>query len=188
MSATLTNSEGSLSILVVDDHPLVREALGTLLRQLSQNVEVVEAATLAAAAACLAAKSAFTLVILDLTLPDATGIEAVEQLLRDRPDLPIMVLSAKDDPATARAALDAGARGFISKRSPTRVLTEALRAALAGGTDVPPQALQGDIPPARPDPPPDKDVLAFTALKALRLTPRQLRVLALLVQGAAAAS
>jgi two-component system nitrate/nitrite response regulator NarL len=139
MSATLANSEGSLSVLIVDDHPLVREALGTLLRQLGPNVEVVEAATLAAAAACVAANRSFRLVILDLTLTDAAGIEAVEQLLRDRPDLPVIVLSAKDDPATARAALDAGARGFISKRSPTRVLTETLRLALAGGADVPPR-------------------------------------------------
>jgi DNA-binding NarL/FixJ family response regulator len=160
---------------------LVREALAALLRQLGPGVEVLEAASLAAAASCVAAHPVLSLVILDLTLPDATGIAAVERLLRDRPDLPVIVLSAKDDPATARAALDAGARGFVSKRSPTRVLTEALRLVVVGGTYVP--SLQEDAPVARKDPPPDADVLAFAAHKSLGLTPRQLDVLALLVQG-----
>jgi DNA-binding NarL/FixJ family response regulator len=165
MSAALGNSEGSLKVLVVDDHPLVREALGMLLRQLGPAVEVLEATSLAAAVSCVTANPLLTLVILDLTLPDATGIAAVEHLLHQQPDLPVIVLSAKDDPATARAVLHAGARGFISKRSPTRVLTEALRLVVVGGTYVPPQALQDDAPVARKDPPPDGDALAFAARK-----------------------
>jgi DNA-binding NarL/FixJ family response regulator len=171
MSAAINDSEGPLTILLVDDHPLVREALGTLLRQLGPGVEVLEAASLAAATSAAAAHPNLTLVVLDLTLPDATGIEAVELLLRSHPELPVIVLSAKDDPATARAVLDAGARGFISKRSPTRVLTEALRLVLVGGTYVPPEAMQQAPPLARKDSPPDpnarREMLAARAARAL---------------------
>lgn len=170
MSAAVPNSEGPLRILIVDDHPLVREALGTLLRELGPGVEVLEAASLAAATMCLGGNPLLALVILDLSLPDATGIEAVEQLLHAHPDLPVIVLSAKDDPATARAVLDAGARGFISKRSPTKVLTEALRLVLVGGTYVPPQALDAGAARSAP-PPPKPDVLSFAARKDPGLTP-----------------
>jgi DNA-binding NarL/FixJ family response regulator len=172
-------------ILTVDDHPLTREALARIIADLGSGAEVLEADSIAAAQDRLALHPDVALVVLDATLPDSAGIEGLERLMRTRPNVPVLVLAAQDDPATARAALDAGARGFISKRAPTRVLTEALRLVLVGGTYVPPQALRAvaQAKPnqigtgARPDAP------KFTPLKSLGLTPRQVDVLALLVQG-----
>lgn len=184
MTAAATDGRKT-KILAVDDHPLTREALARLVADLGPGTEVLEADSIAAAQDRLAVHPDVTLVVLDIALPDGAGMEGLERLLKTRPNTPVLVLSAQDDPATARAVLDAGARGFISKRSPTRVLTEALRLVLVGGTYVPPQALraitapkppQGGTPPAPASP-------TSTPIKSLGLTPRQVDVLTLLVQG-----
>lgn len=166
-------------ILAVDDHPLTREALARLVADLGPGTEVLEADSIAAAQDRLAVHPDVTLVVLDLALPDGSGMAGLERLLKTRPNTPILVLAAQDDPATARAVLDAGARGFISKRSPTRVLTEALRLVLVGGTYVPPQALRAITTPNPPAP----AAPTSTPIKSLGLTPRQVDVLTLLVQG-----
>jgi DNA-binding NarL/FixJ family response regulator len=177
---------GKTRILAVDDHPLAREALARLAADLGAGVEVLEADSVAAAQDCLARHDDVQLVVLGTSLPDSSGLGGLERLLQSRPGVPVLVLAAQDDPGTARAALEAGARGFISKRSPTRVLTEALRLVLVGGTYVPPQALRA-LAPRKPEPERDgldaADAPAFTPLKSLGLTPRQIDVLALLVQG-----
>ena len=185
MSAATMDGRKLTKILAVDDHPLTREALARLVAELGPGTEVLEADSIAAAQDRLAMHPDVTLVVLDVALPDSNGIAGLERLLTTRPSVPVLVLSAQDDPATARAVLDAGARGFISKRSPTRVLTEALRLVLVGGTYVPPQALRAIATP-RADQgggSPAPDAPAFTPLKSLGLTPRQVDVLALLVQG-----
>ena len=146
MSVALTSGKVPVKILTADDHPLLREALARLIAEIGSPVEVLEADSLRGAEDLLAAHRDLALMILDVVLPDATGIEAVDRVLRARPDVPLLVVSAKDDPATARAVLDSGARGFISKRSPTRVLAEAIRLVLVGGTYLPPQVL-GTAPP-----------------------------------------
>jgi DNA-binding NarL/FixJ family response regulator len=184
MSATAMDGRNNpTKILTVDDHPLTREALARLIAELGPGTEILEADSVAAAQDRLAGNTDVSLVILDIALPDAAGIDGLGRLLRTRPNVPVLVLSAQDDPATARAVLDAGARGFISKRSPTRLLTEALRLVLVGGTYVPPQALRAVAMP-RPNRGGDTlDRPTFTPVKALGLTPRQVDVLALLVQG-----
>jgi DNA-binding NarL/FixJ family response regulator len=97
----------------------------------------------------------------------------------------VLVLADRDDPATARAALEIGAHGFISRRAPTRVLVEALRLVLAGGVYIPPEALRAEAAPnrTRTAPPANPDPSAAASQKPLGLTSRQLDVLAHLVQG-----
>lgn len=188
MGAIAMNGTTGIKILVADQEPLVREALTRLAGELEQPAEVLQADCLAAARQVSAATPDLALVILDVVQPDATGIDALQGMLQANPDAPILVLSAKDDPATARAVLDAGARGFISKRSPTRVLLEALRLVLVGGMYVPPEALRAAVggngsghataPTADPNGP-----LVHRNLDQLGLTPRQRDVLVLLMQG-----
>jgi DNA-binding NarL/FixJ family response regulator len=185
MSAATVNGTVPLKVLTVDDHPLTREALARVISEIAPRVEMIEAGTLASAQAALAAHADIRLVVLDPALPDATGIEAVKCILAARPEIAVLVLAAQDDPATARAAMEAGARGFISRRSSTRVFTEVLRLVLVGGTYVPPEALRAVAAPssAPSAPPPAAENSPAALHKALGLTPRQLEVLTLLAQG-----
>jgi DNA-binding NarL/FixJ family response regulator len=183
-TAVLKRDRGPTRILAIDDQPLVREMLAHLVIQLGSKVELIEADNLAAATDQLTNGPDFALAIVELALPDAAGVGNVERLRTARGDLPVVVLTAQDDAATARAALAAGARGFISKRSPTRVVAEAIRLVLVGGTYLPPQALESDLTPAAlPAPRTDPNSHAYAAGGSFGLTPRQLDVLALLVQG-----
>ena len=186
MSATLIVHEAApLKILTVDDHPLTREALARVLAQVAPRVEMLEADTLAAACARLKGDPDIHLVVVDPSLPDADGVDALKPIMDASPQALVLVLADRDDPATARAALAAGAHGFISRRAPTRLLVEALRLVLAGGVYIPPEALRADAAPARTRavPPANPDASAAASEKPLGLTPRQLDVLAHLVQG-----
>lgn len=185
MSAAPVNGKDVLKVLTVDDHPLTRDALARVFGEIASHVEMLEAGTLAGARAQLAAHADIRLVVLDPALPDATGAEALQDILAARPETSVLVLSAQDDPASARAALNGGARGFISRRSPIRVLVEVLRLVLVGGTYVPPEALRAPAAPAAAPStsPAAPEAPAAASHKALGLTPRQLEVLALLMQG-----
>lgn len=181
MSAGSVNGTGPLKVLTVDDHPLTREALARVFSEIAPRVEMIEAGTLASARAQLAAHADIRLVVVDPALPDATGIDVVRCIIAAHPEIAVLVLSAQDDPATARAAMDAGARGFISRRSSTRVFTEVLRLVLVGGTYIPPEALRAVAAPTALPQVPETPPAALH--KALGLTPRQFEVLTLLAQG-----
>lgn len=168
-----------MKILVVDDHPLVREALRDHLRQLEDDVEVLDARNSAEAIGLAERDPDLDLVLLDLNLPDAHGFSALTTLRERYPAIPVVVLSANDDRATVFEAIDKGAMGFLPKTAPTQVMLGALRLVLSGGTYVPAEAFSlraagaaGPGPGGRPRTPAD-----------LGLTPRQAQILALLVQG-----
>ncbi len=168
-----------MKVLVVDDHPLIREALANVLADFGHAVEVVQSDRLDGALVALAAHPDTALILLDLMLPDAEGIGALERVRGAYPEVPVVVLSARDDRATVLAAIDAGAMGFISKRTASPVLVNALRLVLAGEVYVPPEVLRDAPAPesARASP------AATRADAPYGVTPRQLEVLALLVQG-----
>jgi DNA-binding NarL/FixJ family response regulator len=171
-----------MKVLIVDDHPLIREALANVLAELGREVTVLQAESLKGALAELAAHPDTTLILLDLMLPDAEGTSVLGEVRQAYPDVPVVVLSANDNRATVLAAIDGGAMGFISKRSASPVLVNALRLVLAGEVYIPPEVLRAETLP-RP--------VAGAALAAgtrrtgeeLGLTPRQMDVLTLLVQG-----
>lgn len=175
-----------MKLLIVDDHPLIREGLANVLRELDDQLEVLEAESADSALTLLGTQSGVSLILLDLTLPGAHGMSLLEQVRAERADIPVVVLSANDERGNVLGAIDAGAMGFISKRSPTQVLVNALRLVLAGGVYVPTQALDGGISKSLPA----GDTFARTSESPvlrtpadLGLTERQADVLALLVQG-----
>jgi DNA-binding NarL/FixJ family response regulator len=168
-----------VKILIVDDHPLILEALRHVLRALDSAIEVLEARDTSEALALAATCSDIDLALLDLGLPGKTGLDALHELRTEQPDLPVVVLSATEDPETVLGAVDAGAMGFISKASRNDVLVNALRIVLSGAVYLPPQLLQhrgagGDREAARPS--------ALT-YRDVGLTDRQAEVLSLLIQG-----
>jgi len=121
-----------MKILVVDDHPLVLDALAALLPQLGSGIVVRAAAHAAEAIAILDGEPDVALVLLDLGLPGVRGQDVLADFLLDYPGVPVVILSATDDDATVNAALAAGARGFIAKTASAPALLEALRQAIDG--------------------------------------------------------
>jgi DNA-binding NarL/FixJ family response regulator len=172
---------GGGTVLVADEAPLVRDALARIVTELGGAPTIREAARIDDAERVVAAHSDLMLAVIDARLPGAAGRDAVARLLQAAPGAPILMLCDEDDPALARAVLDAGARGIISKRSPTRLLVEAMRLVIVGGMYLPPALLRpaATVAPQTARPAADADA----ALRALNLTPRQRDVLALLIQG-----
>lgn len=161
-----------MKILVVDDHPLILAALAQLLPRGERPRSVIGAADRDEAYAMLATHPDCALVLLDLALPGAHGLDLLAELRRDFPRLPVVVLSATHDHATVGAALAAGARGFVAKTADPIELLAAVRAVLAGGRHV-----TRDV--ARPR----VTAIDGVQLEYLGLTQRQSEVMLLLAQG-----
>ena len=163
-----------MKVLVVDDHPLILQALERFLPQADPSLGVLRAGNREQALTMLARHPDCALVLLDLALPGARGLDLLADLRRDHPQLPIVVLSATHDRATVGAALAAGARGYVSKTASADALIDAIHTVLAGGRDVTFDVARGGALPA--------SVQGIPA-QALGLTQRQAEVLQLLVQG-----
>lgn len=171
-----------MKILVVDDHPLVREAMAGILNEIGESTQFVDAADCTGALAAAREHADLSLVLLDLNLPGVRGFEALDRLRRAHPTLPVVILSMHHDHESIREALRHGANGYIPKASPTAVIVNAIRLVLSGGVYVPPEVvdepmrLPGDpfefAPPAR-----------ARSVTDLGLTPRQGQVLALIMRG-----
>ncbi|TVT47647.1 response regulator transcription factor [Amycolatopsis cynarae] len=123
--------EELFSVLVVDDHPLLREAIAARLAQMGAGT-VHEAASVAEARARATATGPCDLAILDLGLPDGSGIELVTEL-RSQGWPRIVVLAASDDPYAVRSAFQAGAQAYLLKSASPMVVTDGVRRVLEGG-------------------------------------------------------
>lgn len=166
-------------ILLVEDHAMVREGMRLLFEQQGLECDAVEVGSLAEATKLLSEQHDFDWVLLDLGLPDAGGITALDRLRSAHPDVPVVVLSASEDRVLVLDCINRGAMGFIGKSANGAALIDALRLVFNGGVHLPP-ALFGTPAPAPPTP----FVVATDAeLARLGLTPRQIEVLSLLVQG-----
>jgi len=165
------------SYLVVDDHPLMREAMASLVRDIAPAAAVAMAGSVAEALR-LADGGVIRALIVDLNLPDGDGAVLVTELRRRSPELPILVLTACEDHAQVRRLIAAGATGFAPKSAGPATLSAALRLVLAGQTYVPPLMLA--LPDAEVDEMSEAATMAPTAGK---LTPRQLEVLRLVCDG-----
>ncbi len=170
-----------MKILVVDDHALVREGLRHVLQELDEgNVEIVEAATCAAAFTNAERHPDLDLILLDLQMPDMDGIRMLDELGRRHADIPVVVVSAADELGMMRAAFDHGAVGFIHKSVLSDVLVSALRLVFAGGVYVPPQMLDAS---SRAAPAPMRPLSAAPGAQIPDFTERQQEVLQLVLQG-----
>lgn len=114
---------------MVDDHPLFINGLRQYLAELEPSVAITEASTAAQAWTLLAEHpDHYDFIFLDIQLPDAGGIELLEAFKARNIRAPILVISAREEPAWIHNALSAGAAGFLSKASPRLELKEALTA------------------------------------------------------------
>ena len=125
-----------MKLLVVDDHPLILEALARYVEAAEPRWTLLAAATRDDARRLLAAHPDCALVLLDLALPGTRGLAFLAELRFERPALPIVVLSATHDRATIDGAIAAGARGYLSKRADAAEIVTAVRSVLRGGRPV----------------------------------------------------
>jgi DNA-binding NarL/FixJ family response regulator len=160
-----------MTILIVDDHALIREALRGVLAELSDE-PVVEAVNARAALESVDSDPEIRLAVVDLHLPDRDGFDVLKSLRAMHPTVAVVVLSAASDKGTVRRALDAGALGFIPKSSTREVMVGALRLVFAGGVYIPPEVLGADVATATRRSPAD-----------VGLTDRQTEVLRLMMEG-----
>jgi two-component system, NarL family, invasion response regulator UvrY len=166
-----TPARGQISVLLVDDHAVVREGYRRLLER-DENLAVVGEAATAADAIRLDADLRPDVVVLDIALPGVSGIEILRRIIAHRPDACVLMFSMYDDGIYASHAIDAGARGYLSKASAPDLLVQAVRAVAGGG-----HYLSPDIERAM-----NKQSSAANELVAA-LSTRELEVLRMLTQG-----
>lgn len=119
-------------VLIVDDHPVFRDGLAGLLATLPE-VEVVGMAGTAEEALAAVSQAAPDVVLMDINLPGASGVEATRQTTQVAPATAVLVISMVDDDDSVFAAMAAGARGYVLKGASAAEITAALRTVAAGG-------------------------------------------------------
>ena len=130
-----------MKVLVIDDHPLMHEALRLVLSTVSPKAEILGAQDLQSALDMAGGMERIDLVLLDLGLPGCEGVEALVRFRAACPQFPVVVISGSSDRASVLAALDLGAMGFIPKTAPREALLAALQRIAAGGIYVPPETV-----------------------------------------------
>jgi len=126
-----TDSRGKRMILIVDDHPIVRQGLVLLINQ-EKDLEVCGQAEDAHEAMQAIRQLSPDMVIVDLSLKDTSGMELIKDLKIQHPDLPVLTLSMYDEAVYGERALRAGARGYVMKQEATGKVVTAIRRVLAG--------------------------------------------------------
>jgi two-component system invasion response regulator UvrY len=119
-------------VLCIDDHAIFRQGVRQILLQHDRSTTVGEAAT-AQAALQLLRESRWDIVILDLSLPDRSGMQLLSEIKRDQPDLPVVVLSMHGEDEYAVRALRLGASGYMTKETAPEELIAAVHKILRGG-------------------------------------------------------
>jgi DNA-binding NarL/FixJ family response regulator len=168
------SKQPSTRIVIADDHPLFRGALRQAVSQAISGAEVSEVGSLEALTEALASSGDADLVLLDLTMPGVQGFSGLLFLRADHPEIPVIVVSANDDPAVIRRCIEFGALGFLPKTADVPQMGEAIQAVLDGGVWTPPGV---DLTA-----PVDAEV-ADMVRRLSTLTPQQVRVLMMLSEG-----
>ena len=173
-----------MKVLVVDDHVLIRDALRGVVKELHDDVVIVEASDCRQAMLLVKEHLDIDLILLDLNLPDRNGFEVLADLRERHPGISTVVLSAFNDRENVARALDVGALGFIPKSSTREVMLSALRLIFSGGIYIPPDILVNrQTAPARQRSDNGAPESRPLSPRELGLTDRQADVLALMMQG-----
>ena len=124
-------------ILIVDDHPLFREALHTAVKSAMPRVEIHEAESIDAALHILKNIGRFKLALLDLFMPDTNGFDGLLSLRKQFPKLPVMIVTGQEDRRLIKEAVNYGASGFIAKTASGDEISQAISEVLAGNIYIP---------------------------------------------------
>lgn len=160
-------------LMIADDHPLFRDALRLTIGQTLPEAEIVETGSLDGLRAALAGADETDLVLLDLGMPGMQGLSGLLLLRAEFAAVPVAIISANEDPATVRRALDFGAIGYIPKSAPPAEIREGIGALLAGEMWLPARLRDAAGGADAEDLP----------RRLSSLTPQQVRVLMMLSEG-----
>jgi two-component system response regulator NreC len=167
----MSETSTPITVVLADDHELVRDGIRMVIES-EPDIEVVAQASDAESAARYVLGHKPTILVLDLSMPGRPSLEVMPEILATSPDTSVIVLTMQNEPAFAREALRAGAKGFVIKQSAAGELVAAIRSVVGGKTYINPvlgAKVAAEPPP--PDGPPDD------------LTPREIEVLGLLALG-----
>lgn len=167
----VTGNMATQRIIIVDDHPLFRDALSNALQVALPSARILTAASLDDVTKLIESEADTDLVLLDLAMPGVQGLSGLLYLRAEHASIPVVVVSATEDPVTIRRCMECGASGFIPKSSPDKLIRDAVKAVLAGDLWTPP-----GFKPAPEDDKETRDIIARIAT----LTPQQIRVLMML--------
>ncbi|MGI9407744.1 MAG: response regulator [Hyphomicrobiaceae bacterium] len=166
------------TIVIVDDHPLFRGALSQSIGSGTHTglgeVDILEAGSLADLTEVIRDAGDIDLVLLDLTMPGVRGLSGLMLLRAQHPDIPVIVVSAREDAQTVRRCIEIGASAYVPKSLPVDDIRNAVRSVFNGDVWVPEDydlAADGDGS--------TDDIVAQVS----KLTPQQLRVLVMLGEG-----
>jgi len=163
----------STRLMIADDHPLFRGALREAVSGLFEKPDIAEAGSFEDVTRQLERGAEIDLILLDLSMPGVRGFSGLMYLRAQYPSVPIIVVSANDDPAVIRRCMDFGASGFIPKTLGVEAMRAAIARVLEGGVWTPPDVELGSS---------DEPTAGMIARLAL-LTPQQVRVLMMLSEG-----
>lgn len=161
-------------LLIADDHPLFRGALSETVSGLLEQVEIAEAGSFDEVSELLERGSDVDLIFLDLAMPGMRGFSGLMYLRAQYPSVPVVVVSANDDPAVIRRCMEFGASGFIPKTLGVEAMRKAASRILGGDIWTPPDV---DLRVST-----DSDTSELMA-RMVTLTPQQVRVLMMLSDG-----
>jgi DNA-binding NarL/FixJ family response regulator len=168
------NAAVSYRLIIADDHPLFRGALREAVTGVFEAPDIGEAGSFDDLSRLLEQGGEVDLILLDLTMPGVRGFSGLVYLRAEYPSVPIIVVSANDDPSVIRRCMDFGASGFIPKTLGVDAMRTAISRVLAGGVWTPPDI---DLQTG-----PDAETAALVG-KLGTLTPQQVRVLMMLSEG-----
>jgi DNA-binding NarL/FixJ family response regulator len=168
-------SEGTnYRLVIADDHPLFRGALREAVAGMLERVDIAEAGTFDEVAGLLENGGDVDLILLDLKMPGVRGFSGLMYMRAQYPSVPVVVVSANDDPTAIRRCMEFGASGFIPKTLGVEVMRGAIQRVLDGGVWTPPDI---DLSAGS-----DAETAELMARMAT-LTPQQVRVLMMLSEG-----
>ncbi|MBE3636982.1 response regulator [Mangrovicoccus algicola] len=177
----LISGDGAVrSVLVIDDHPLYAYALTTALQHVFEDCRVRTAVTLKEGLAAIAAGAGPDLVMLDLRLPDVSGLSGLIRLRERLPETPVLIISAQTSVEVVQSLMDLGAAGFVPKDLPLPAIEQALAEIRRGNRYLPVEFR--DAMRRRPAVPSE---LENISRRIAELSPQQMRIMKLICAGKA---
>ncbi|MBO5039168.1 MAG: response regulator transcription factor [Alphaproteobacteria bacterium] len=163
-----------MKVLITDEQSLFRDGLSLRLKQINQDISIIQSSNLAEMQKILSKDSDIDILIVDIDLAELNAAEVINKIKNIAPNTKIVAISSSEDTRNIKKILSLGVKGYIPKRSDSNILSGALKLILDGGTYIPPAMLDNGI-----------DYSAYSSASPLKknLTNRQSQVLDLIAQG-----